>query len=289
MIDAAEITLWANLIFGDPAETMETALESLEWYAENNRFDLRIAFIGYHPGSKIYEEALAKGLVKDPLAFLLSQQPEINGTTMSDAQYTELQNEIVPHYLNVFGFPGKILDLKHADVEGFYTMRIVCSHCKREQTAENILLSAIMINRMSCKYCNRLQRIPVRMRKKPTDELVQLNDKLNGILQANSNTIPGSMAREVFDLCRSINHMDTGNDLAWWVLISILEHQKRDDDVINTMKLAMCSNPYNLDYFQRLTTLLTKQGRDDEVVKYVRQADILRSTGVTAIIDVEYA
>jgi anaerobic magnesium-protoporphyrin IX monomethyl ester cyclase len=283
----AKLTLWANLIFGDPAETMETALESLEWWAENNHLDLRTAFIGYHPGSQIYEDALAKGLIDDPLAFLLAHNPEINGTTMTDQAYSDLKNVIVPHYLLAFGLPGRILELTHSpSKQGRYCVLSICPHCKKEQLFSDIEMSSIMVNRISCMHCNQLQRLPIRLRKQVSPELKQLNDKLTGILQINANTVPATQVPEVFDLCLKINKLDTGNDLAWWILITLLDSQNREQDLLNTTKLALNSNPYNLDLFDLMDTHLAKLGQEEERKKYVRQAKLLRSLGVTAIAEI---
>ncbi|MBF0384080.1 MAG: cobalamin-dependent protein [Magnetococcales bacterium] len=284
----ARITTWANLIFGDPAETMETALESLEWWAENNHLDLRTAFIGYHPGSTIYEDALAKGVIKDPLDFLLLNKPEINATAMSDEEYNLLKNFIIPHHVLAFGMPGKILGLEHADKPEFFRLKSVCPHCKEVQIFNDIVLSPFIVNRLSCIKCNQMQRLPIRFRKQAIAEVKQLTDKLNAILQTNNNIVPTPMISEVFDLCAKLTKLDNGHDLAWWIFISILIRRNMDQDAIFNLKMAINANPYNLNLFDKLVTLLEKSGQEKEGAKYARQANLLRSLDVTRVTEIYY-
>ncbi|MBF0357545.1 MAG: cobalamin-dependent protein [Magnetococcales bacterium] len=284
----SKITTFANLIFGDPAETMETSLESLEWWAKNNHFDLRTDFIGYNPGTTIYEDALAKGLIKDPLEFIMSGNSQINATTMTDQEYETLRTEIVPHYIQAFGFPGRILELSQTST-GSFNMRSICPHCKKELMFKGFTFKAGIINRISCKYCNQLHRIPIRFRAYATKELKQLNDKLSAVLQSNNNSVPVALISEVFEICQAVVNIDMGHDLAWSIMVSLLDHLNREESAINTLKLAINGNPYNQDLFYQMEARLKKLGRDDELTKYNRQAKLLSSLGITAPFDIELA
>ncbi len=59
-----------NLIFGDPAETQKTVAESLKWYTENPQNIIRMSMVGFHPGTVIYRDAVARGQIKDKIKFL---------------------------------------------------------------------------------------------------------------------------------------------------------------------------------------------------------------------------
>ena len=288
LIYEAKITPWANLIFGDPAETMATAKESLEWWAENNRFNLRTAFIGYHPGSRIYEDAVKNGVIKDPQAFIMSESAEINGTSISDLDYAKLQNIIVPQYVLSFGLPGKILHL--ADHNGEYlTMRSICPHCAKEQYFTHLRLKANRINTVSCMHCNQLQNIPIKFRNSSTPAYKKLFAKLQGILQANADNIPTAMMPELFTLCQEINNIDSGDELPWRIMLQILELQNREQEAIEQLKIAIANNPYSPHLFEQMANRLAKMHQDEERVKYARQAALLRSLGINAAFNIELA
>ena len=52
-----------NLIFCDPAETQKTAMESLKWLTENTRYIIRMAMVGFHPGTVLYRDAVTRGQI----------------------------------------------------------------------------------------------------------------------------------------------------------------------------------------------------------------------------------
>ena len=276
----AKVTTWANLIFGDPAETMDTALESLEWWAENNKYDLRTAFIGYHPGSTIYADAVAKGLIADPKEFLLANIPEINGSQMTDQEYATLKNVIVPEYITSFAMPGAIMELQNIGND-LFSMRSVCPHCCREQFFSDLKLIVYSLNRVACMHCNQLQRIPVKFTRRTAVEFQQLVQKLQNLLQTNGNKIPLGQTSEVFALCQSINGIDAGIDLTWIVMLDILDYYKKEQEAIALLKQAIKANPYTVQFFDNIANRLQKLHRQKESVKYVRQAELLRRLGVT--------
>lgn len=283
----AKLTTWANLIFGDPAETMATARESLEWMAQNNRFDLRTAFIGFHPGSRIYADALNKGLIGDPVAFLLGGRPEINATSMTDREYQYLKDRLVPEYVMSFGMAARIVELRRKEDGRHYDMRVVCPHCDTEQVYSSVnLAGGQIINRISCKDCNQLFRIPVRFRKKRTKKLKDLLDQLTGRLQESGGVVMQTNAEELFELCSKIVEIDHGSDTVWDFCIKIREAFGTPEQLIAVLRGAIMSNPYNPALFDLMAVRLNEAGRGEDAQKYIRQAAFLRRVGISAPYDI---
>lgn len=70
LANATGLTFSGNLIFGDPAETEETVLESLKFMTTNCRsVNIMLASLRPYPGSRIYDYCLEKGIIKDKLEF----------------------------------------------------------------------------------------------------------------------------------------------------------------------------------------------------------------------------
>ena len=86
----------ATFIFGDIAETNETAKETLDWWVKNAEGQVRLAFVMPYPGSKIYDYCVQKGLIKNELLFVkngLSKYLNITNE-MSNKDIEKLERKI---------------------------------------------------------------------------------------------------------------------------------------------------------------------------------------------------
>lgn len=286
-----KITAGANLIFGDPAETLDTAQESLDWWAENNRYELRMAFIGYHPGSRIYDDAVRRGLIPDPVAFLDRQSPEINGTALSDGQYMLLRQRVQEHGVS-FGFPGRVLEL-HRCNNGLFFVRSICPHCNTEQSHLDIGLDPRIIFRISCKQCAKLYRYPIRFRNRSSDEFKDLLSRIDLLVRPyrtdSAVDIPRTLVDEILGLCGRLLKIDNGNDEAWALGIQLVNALGDADSNTKNLRSAICANPFKPMLFEQMHDHLAKLGHHDEGAKYARQASLLRARGIFSAIDVELA
>lgn len=95
----AGIGVQANFIFGDAAETKETAKETLDWWKKNCHGQVGLGFIQPYPGSEIYKHCVRKGIIKDKLDFIkndLSRGNWFNMTDkMTDEEIKDLKKEIL--------------------------------------------------------------------------------------------------------------------------------------------------------------------------------------------------
>lgn len=86
-----------NYIFGDPAETIETIEESLNFIHLNSEYQNFMVFFGIvqpYPGSKIYKYCLEKGLIKDRLSLYQDASKPINMTQIPDDIFFPLVKRI---------------------------------------------------------------------------------------------------------------------------------------------------------------------------------------------------
>ena len=81
--DKLRIGFGANLIFGDPAETPGTLTETFNFFRDYCK-DVSIGVFSLrpYPGSKLFDDCLSKGLIKDKLGFYENIDQPINMTSM---------------------------------------------------------------------------------------------------------------------------------------------------------------------------------------------------------------
>lgn len=281
LIYSAGIGLWSNLIFGDPMETYETAMESIHWWVDNHRYELRFANIGYHPGSRIYEEAVQQGLITDPLAHLLSGVPEINATSMTDEEYENLKLKVWELFLT-FGYPGKILNIEPVD-DGLFQVRAICPHC-----GENNMYGCLNLyksSRISCKRCNQLYRLPVVFQKAPTEEFTALIDKLNSLVDQDASVETNPYLEQIWAVGWQIIDIDPAHEAIWELLFEIADHSGKPAHpaaVVDLMRQAIACNPYSIAFFESLADRLEVSGDSVDGARYRQQAVHLKEHDISA-------
>ena len=82
-------------IFGDEAETVETAHNTIQWWREHPQYAINLSLIKLYPGSILYRHACERGLIKDEVQFIKDGCPFINVSKMTDEDYHNLALEII--------------------------------------------------------------------------------------------------------------------------------------------------------------------------------------------------
>ena len=95
MLKEAGLNSRSGVIFGDPAETRETAYFTLDWFRKNyERYRMFVDMIIAFPGSAIYRKACSAGVIPDPVQFLKDGCPIVNVSSMTDEEFDGLVKEI---------------------------------------------------------------------------------------------------------------------------------------------------------------------------------------------------
>jgi len=102
----SNMTIQGNFIFGDRAETIDTAWETIEFWKKSHTMvgnSISLGYIHPYPGSALYQHSVSKGIIKDQLDFIENHinDPINMSDTMTDDEWKQLQKE-VPQALSEF-------------------------------------------------------------------------------------------------------------------------------------------------------------------------------------------
>lgn len=127
----ARIAVQANFIFGDIAETSETAKVTLDYWKERCKGQVNLDFIQPYPGSEIYNHCIKKGIIKDKIDFIknrIASGDAFNMTDkMTDEEFRQLKKE-------VFDAEGKYREqVRPVSLnkikENIYSLEVKCPYC----------------------------------------------------------------------------------------------------------------------------------------------------------------
>lgn len=90
------IGIQGNLLFGDSVETLETANESMHWWAANRRHQINLTPLMVFPGSPDYLAALRDGLIaeEDRARYVQDIPPDFNISRMNDKNMEMIRFQI---------------------------------------------------------------------------------------------------------------------------------------------------------------------------------------------------
>ncbi|MBI5555460.1 MAG: B12-binding domain-containing radical SAM protein [Elusimicrobia bacterium] len=164
------ISLQGGFIFGDKAETLKTAKETLDFWQEHRESGLGLAFILPYPASEMYRHCLRKGLIKDRLYFIENELGKIfNMTELPEDEFIKLRS-IIFKYTYKYAISALALSLNPD------TLVVKCPHCHQVVQYNNFKFPAGKLFRriMYCRNC--------RKRFLAVNRLAYMVNKLIGII-----------------------------------------------------------------------------------------------------------
>lgn len=88
-----KVGIQGNVIFGDTAETLETANETMQWWAHNQRYHVALSRLQVFPGSPDYIVAVRDGLIEDRVAFSKELPTQLNIANMNEKNLVQLTQQ----------------------------------------------------------------------------------------------------------------------------------------------------------------------------------------------------
>lgn len=151
------IGMQANFIFGDIAETEETYQETLDWWKNNQQYQIMLSQISAYPGTPIYLDVCAAGKIKDKIQFIKDGCPQINLTSMSDEQYILMRQNIIDAIYEYKLYP-EVVSSKIIGYDKYrgnlYEISLICPHCGKKSIYKNMHKVENFVTKTCCRECN---------------------------------------------------------------------------------------------------------------------------------------
>ena len=166
-----------NFIFGDTAETRETAQNTLNWWKKHKDYNIFLKMIRVLPGSYLYQYAREKDIIKDPVKFLQDGCPYVNVTKMTDKEMAELTQTITA--INLDEVPlMKVKNLiSYEPKNHIFKFNWECAKCGHD--SKNEIIKLFQLNFIKCPECSCKYNVST------PDEIIKTLDR--NILQATEN------------------------------------------------------------------------------------------------------
>ncbi len=156
---------FGNFIFGDPEETAETAWQTLDWWLAHRRYFVNLGKIDCWPGTKIYHDAVARGVIKDKIAFIEQGCPLINMTQLPEEEFMELIRCVWLLHEGLL-WPGGLVSA-NVDAQGSASACCRCPHCGAQVLLEHLERTPMHRDRhahqLPCSQCCRAFDLPLRL------------------------------------------------------------------------------------------------------------------------------
>jgi anaerobic magnesium-protoporphyrin IX monomethyl ester cyclase len=266
----ADIGIQGNLIFGDPAETLETAKDSLTWWSNNRHFQINCIGLGYYPGSKIYETAVDRGVIQDKVSYHQASCPPINATAMSNEQL-DILRLIVDLCLRTFFIPARNVEFEEQSTSDsqrgkLLTIRWTCVHCGATNLFKNVPTNSHFGDqcatiRISCRSCNHRNDIPINSFAKQYPSSVE-NAAGLAIKYLNTGDNESALAKLKSNYQSAPDHPMTN-----YLFGRIFCESGDNNNAIKFMRNALLGNPYIPMFFDGMAQVLS-------VSSYMQYANI---------------
>lgn len=145
----ANIDIQGGFIFGDKAETNDTAAKTLKWNDDHPQYGLELNMIHIFPGTGLYNYACEHGIIKNKVEFLKEGCPLINVSTLTDEEYKTLSSILYEKNMRSKYLP-KIFSVKHVDLHGNCIIDMICNKCG---TQISLPTNVLHWKRMICPQC----------------------------------------------------------------------------------------------------------------------------------------
>jgi len=150
-------------IFGDVAETFETAQETIDFYKNNQdilRGGVSIGFIIPFQGSPIYKHCVANGKIKSEGKFIADRakygydfyNPMNLTDSLSDKEFKKLVGKVFTMMTTTQYYS---IPTKSEMVNGINEITINCPYCRKSTTYQNFIYPGILdFTNIGCRHCN---------------------------------------------------------------------------------------------------------------------------------------
>ncbi|MFH0855138.1 MAG: radical SAM protein [Candidatus Omnitrophota bacterium] len=192
MVYESGIASYGCFIFGDIAETLETAQNTLNWWKKHREYAVHLTLVKPFPGSYIYQYACQKGIIKDRIQYLKDGCPQVNISLMDDKEFAYIVRQI-SESLGLMDALGSVELLGLDPLMGRETISGTCAKCSQRNIWENIKLFSI--DYIYCSHCGQKYEIP-----NPPQLRANLDRNISALLRKYGKVAIWGMTLSVMDL-----------------------------------------------------------------------------------------
>ncbi len=135
-----------NFIFGDKAETIETMVETLNWWFKHKEYRITLSRLIPYPGTALYQYAIDNNMFKeDRIEYIkngCAKLSAINLTQIPDNIYNAMMQIAVNHLRISDLMPGEFIDIEKTGCDpyqGYYYSAVIrCPYCNADLTFEKL-------------------------------------------------------------------------------------------------------------------------------------------------------
>ena len=174
------IGLQGNFIFGDTAETIETANETMQWWAENRQYSVHLNRLLVFPGSPDYIMAERDGMIPDRVKYSLELPVNLNISNMNLKNLEHIEFQIWVHNDSLLKLPKKRVNWSKSEIQTkgrntAWDIDLNCWNCDEENNYKEIILrdkaeQGIFI-KLQCKHCRARIDIPNEKSNEPDNSI----------------------------------------------------------------------------------------------------------------------
>ena len=159
LLHEAGIGIQGVLIFGDPEETKETAQNTLDWWMGNPQYDLQLSAIIAYPGTPVYDHAVEKGLVPDPVRHIREGCPLVKLSDMPQSDYTWMFEQILSLPRQKHPQPQELRHVHSDFANATCNWSGKCYACNSDNNWTTV--KTFMLEAMTCNACGARHIAPI--------------------------------------------------------------------------------------------------------------------------------
>ena len=194
----SNISIQGNFIFGDKAETIHTASETLNYWKNNIPAGIILTFINPYPGTALYKNCVERGVIKDKLDFIENHIFDVINMTdgMTDSEFEKLKLDIFEEKLK-FRMGVIPISLKKIKDTGTYDIRVKCPHCNENVEYGNYIIryKSFFNLMMYCRQCRRRFFLSSRLYQYVTKSYLLLSPFMSRRMKIAASNAKGSVVK----------------------------------------------------------------------------------------------
>ena len=156
------IGVQGNFLFGDSAETLETAYQTIDLWLKTQKQQIYMIPVEVYPGTELYQRGIENGLISDRIEYITGNCPTLNLTRMSDADYLQvLLLACILRETYLFApatVTSCVAGTMHPTRGQLYDLTITCPHCGETVLYRNMTQHGH--RKFGCRSCYRRLDIP---------------------------------------------------------------------------------------------------------------------------------